>query len=359
MPIHFIVAALFLVLLGIAGSNLIVLARGRRLAAAAAAPSEGLPSVSVLVPARNEAQNLGRLLPSLLEQRYPAFEVVVVDDASEDETWAVLEAHRDPRLRPVRGEGPPPGWVGKVHALHQAVGHARNDLLLFLDADTELRDSDALGRLVARHRALPEPAVLTGFPALQGGGLLLVSMIPFSLLTGLPLALVPRHPSPKLSALNGQCWMITRALYDAYTPHARHADEVLEDVQIGRYLKSRGVTPYLLDLKDDLVVRMYPNLAAAWVGFRKNASLLLGGRPAAFAALLGGFVGLYVVAPLLTPVGLAGAYVLKGLSDRFARMPLWVTLLAPLSMLLSIVLALDSARVHATGRATWKGRVVA
>lgn len=358
MSLHLIVAAVFVVLLGIAGSNLVVLARGRRLGTPGSVPPERFPSVSILIPARNEAENLTRLLPSLLGQRYPTFEVIVVDDASEDETWAVLQAHRDPRLRPVRGAGPPPGWVGKVHALHQAVGHARHELLLFLDADTELRDPGALGRLVERHRALPEPAVLTGFPALRGGGLLLVSMIPFSLLTGLPLALVPRHPSPKLSALNGQCWMITHTLYDAHTPHARHPDEVLEDVQIGRYLKSRGVTPYLLDLKDDLVVRMYPNLAEAWVGFRKNAYLLLGGGPAAFGALLTGFVGLYVVAPWFTPAALVGLYLLKGLSDRFARMPVWVTLLAPVSMVLSIALALDSARAHATGRATWKGRVV-
>lgn len=76
------------------------------------------PFVSVLVPARNEAANLSRLLPSLLGQDYPKLELIVYDDASEDATPVILRRYSsDPRLRVLRGEGVPPGWVGKVHAL--------------------------------------------------------------------------------------------------------------------------------------------------------------------------------------------------------------------------------------------------
>src|SRR5690606_28279242 len=142
-----------------------------------------------LVPARNEEENLARLLPSLLAQDYPAYEVVVVDDASEDGTWAVLEAHADPRLRAVRGEGPPPGWLGKPHALHVAAGRATGAVFLFLDADAELADAGALRRLVERFTALGRGAVMTGMPCYRGeaGGLLLTSMVPFAVLAALPL----------------------------------------------------------------------------------------------------------------------------------------------------------------------------
>lgn len=162
----------------------------------AAAPTGPRPFVSVLIPARNEAANLRRLIPSLLDQAYDAFEVIVYDDASEDATWDVLQSFEDGRLRPVRGEGPPDGWVGKVHALFQAAKIARGDVYFFVDADAELLDKYALGRLIDRHRSLGEHGVLTGFTDLRGNGLLLVSLLPHTILTLLPWFLVDRVPSP-------------------------------------------------------------------------------------------------------------------------------------------------------------------
>src|SRR5437868_1893437 len=81
------------------------------------------PFVSIIVPARNEARNLPRLLPGLLGQRYPNYEVIVVDDQSEDATPAILAVweKREPRLKVVRGGELPrgEGWMGKPHAMHQ------------------------------------------------------------------------------------------------------------------------------------------------------------------------------------------------------------------------------------------------
>src|SRR5690606_21293785 len=112
-------------------------------------------SVSVVIPARNEAENLRRLLPSLRSQSYPSFDVIVYDDQSDDGTWEVLHEVDDPRLRVMRGDGPAPGWLGKVHALYSATRGASGELLLFLDADAELKDPDALRRLVDRFESLP------------------------------------------------------------------------------------------------------------------------------------------------------------------------------------------------------------
>ncbi len=317
-----------------------------------------LPTLSVLIPARNEAANLQRLLPSLLEQDYPDLEIIVYDDGSEDDTWGVLQAHADPRLKALQGSGPPPGWVGKVHALYQATRHATGDRYLFLDADAALTDAGALRRLAERFAALPPTSVLTGLTRLQGHGRLLVSLVPNAILTGLPWPLVRRVGLPSLGALNGQCWMIEAAHYHAHEPHEHLPNEVLEDVQIGRYLKREGLIPVLVDVQREVAIHMYAGFGAAWRGFRKNAYLILGGSPWAFVPLFIGFALTYVVAPLLSLGLLASVYGLKAVTDWRAGFPLWMALLAPLSYLLGNVLQLDSALHHWAGRVAWKGRTV-
>lgn len=324
------------------------------------APLEATLALSVLIPARNEEDNLRRLLPSLLAQDYPEVEIIVVDDASEDRTASVLAAHADPRLRVLHGDGPPPGWLGKPHACHQAAEAATGTVFLFLDADAELADPHALRRLVERFVACGPDAVLTGLPRYTGtgGGLLLTSLVPFAILTALPLPLVPRTASPALGALNGQCWMIRADAYRRHEPHRAVQAEVLEDVKIGRLLKRHGMHLHLRDLSADVRVQMYRSFSGAWRGFRKNAYLLQGGTWPRFLVLHALFWMLYVVAPFVGWPLLATTYALKGLADRAARFPLWVTVLAPLVLLCGALIQLDSALAHATGRVAWKGRRV-
>lgn len=358
--------------------NRMYLARSRR---PPPAPRAGTRAV-VLVPARNEEANLSRLLPSLLAQTGVDWHAVVLDDASDDGTWDVIEAHRarpgGERVTGVRGSGPPPGWVGKVFALHTASAHAfawlgevrPDDVFVFLDADAELTDAGALARLVGRRQAHGGPGgggALTGMPRYRdrGAAALLTSLVPFAVFSALPLPLVPRTRSAALSALNGQIWLLGADDYRRLAPHAAVAGEVLEDVKIGRYLKRSGVTLRLGDLSGEVAVEMYRSFGEAWRGFRKNAYLIGGGRPTAFAV----FFALYVVCWVLpslawTVAGVAGLaplatlWLIKALIDRWGRLPLAVTLAAPLVLALGAALQLDSALAHAHGRVAWKGRSV-
>lgn len=116
-----------------------------------AAPGAGLSSLSVVVPARNEAPRVGALVRSVLAQDHPQLTLVVVDDRSTDATRevALRAAAGDPRAQVLRVEERPAGWQGKLHALAAGVEAARGEWLLFLDADQCLSAPDVLRRLVA------------------------------------------------------------------------------------------------------------------------------------------------------------------------------------------------------------------
>lgn len=344
------------------GANVVALARRRE----RPLPTD-LPRVSVLIPARNEEANLATLLPTLFRQRGVTFEVVVVDDASEDGTWDVLQNAGDDRLIAVRGDGPPQGWVGKPHALFQASKHATGDVFVFLDADAQLVGGDALATLVGRWQDNGATGTaLTGLPRYldRGWGALLTSLVPFAVLAALPITLVPRTPSPALSALNGQIWLLGASDYARLAPHQAVKNEVLEDVMIGRFLKRSGIRLHFEDLGDAVAVRMYRSFAEAWRGFQKNAYLLAGGGPGRFAAFFSLYVVSWVVPSVLWLAG--GAFwiplvtlaVLKLVIDRAGQFPLWVSLLGPVTLALGAALQLDSARAHATGAVSWKGRTV-
>lgn len=315
------------------------------------------PGVSVLIPARNEASNLQRLIPSLLQQQYPDFDIWVYDDQSTDETWAVLNTFQDFRLNLVKGIDLPVGWVGKVHGLYQLSQKADKEIYLFLDADTHLQHEHALMDWVKHFQSLAQPAYLSAFPDLKGGGKVLISLVPFAILGALPLWLM-KLPFKSLSMLNGQFWMIRNAVYHHFEPHLHLKNAVLEDVEIGRYLKSKGVMPYLADFSDSLSVWMYEDLKGAWQGFRKNAYLIMGANPIVFLVVWIGFIGTFLLAPLYLLPLLISTYIIKGFIDRLGQFPIWISLLTPIVFCMGAVLALHSALSHWTGRVSWKGREV-
>ena len=316
------------------------------------------PKLSILIPARDEADNLRRLFSSLENQIYPDFEVIVYDDESSDDTWSLLQSDTGFRLIPIHGGPLPPGWIGKVHALAQAKEQAGGEVFLFLDADAELSDEHALERMVDAFNSLPVDTVLTGLPHLRGQGLLLVLMVPNAILLTIPWAVVRKVTVPYLSWLNGQCWMIDAELYRRHEPHLEHKDAILEDVTIGRYLASKGIRPVLVDLRDEVSVFMYRSFRSAWNGFRKNAYLLIGGNAIALAVSSVAYFLVFVAAPFFSPWLLVTIYLMKASTDRIGRFPWWVTLFAPLSYLLGLLLQLDSAMSHWLGRVHWKGRSV-
>ncbi|MGC8794797.1 MAG: glycosyltransferase family 2 protein [Bryobacteraceae bacterium] len=152
--------------------------------------------VSVLIPARNEADNLPRCLQSLLSQE-PVAEVLVYDDHSEDATAEIVRgfARRDPRVRLLEPQPLPSGWTGKTSACQMLARAASCPWLLFLDADVFVRPGAVAGALTeASRRGIN---LLCCWPGLEMQGFwekLLMPMLNFVVFTLYPAPLASRRP---------------------------------------------------------------------------------------------------------------------------------------------------------------------
>ena len=151
---HVFVAAMAGLMLLNALVNFVVFRKPRALVGHA---DQALPMVSVVVPARNEEANIEACVESLLRLNYPNFEVLVLDDNSEDTTYTRLcrLRDRDHRLRVLVGSELPTGWCGKPHACWQLAQAANGEYLLMTDADCILAPDAILMALggLAEHRA--------------------------------------------------------------------------------------------------------------------------------------------------------------------------------------------------------------
>lgn len=331
-------------------------------------PDRAPPRVSVLIPARDEAHNIGAALESVLADPNPALEVIVLDDDSSDDTAAIVTAMaaRDPRVRLLHGAALPQGWCGKNFACAQLAAAAGGEWLLFLDADVRI-ERDAIGRLAA-HAEDCGADLLSGVPrqiTRTWGEKLVVPLIHFVLLGYLPLALMRRSPNPAFAAAIGQCLIVRRATYQRVGGHDAVRGSIHDAMALARAFRSAGAVTDLADLQSLAAVRMYDSFDAVWYGFAKNAHEGMG-APGAIGIwttlLLGGHVLPFVL--LLTPV--AGPVVIaacgvsllgRGLLTLRFRQGLLTWLLHPSGILTIVAIqwyALIARLFHRP--VSWKGR---
>ncbi len=239
-----------------------------------------LPFVSVLVPARNEEAKIGRCLESLIKQDYPNFEIIVIDDRSEDKTGEIIESYakNDARIRFVKGKDAPEGWIGKCNALAHAVGYASGDWFIFTDADTyhqpnSIRDSVSY--------ALTTKSDLVSFVPLQELGSfwerLVMPVLLSSFLLGDPFHSVNDPESARAYAY-GQYIICRRSSYLALGGHQSVRDEIVEDHAIARVFKEKGYKIAVADGKLLYRVRMYTDRESLWQGWTKNLYSLIDSR---------------------------------------------------------------------------------
>ncbi len=237
----------------------------------------GQPTVSVIIPARNEDACLGACLESLVAQTGTAFEIIVVDDHSTDRTGEIAAsfAVASPGKVRVIEAGPlPDGWTGKNNAVAAGARTARGAWLLFTDADT-VHLPGSLARALAE--ALGNGADMLSYSPEQ----IAVSFWEMATLPVIFAELARQYPPRKVSdpaspiaAANGQYILIRREVYDAIGGHAAIAGEILEDVALARTLKASDRKIRFRYGADVVRTRMYRNFRQLREGWTKNLALL-------------------------------------------------------------------------------------
>ncbi|MFA9477273.1 glycosyltransferase family 2 protein [Phycisphaerales bacterium AB-hyl4] len=266
------------------------------------------PTVSVLIPARDEADSIADCLREVLANEGVEMEVLVLDDRSTDGTDEVVSeiASHDSRVRLHRAPSLPAGWCGKQHACHVLARHARNDRLMWIDADIRLTP-DAIERTVAFMDRSNAPLV-SGFPyqvCRTWAEALVVPLIHIVLLGYLPLDRMRKSTSPGFAAGCGQMFMADRNTYHQVGGHAAIRATLHDGIMLPRTFRQAGHATDIFDAQDIARCRMYDSPAAVWQGFAKNATeglatsvgiwvwsvLLFGGHvlPWLFAAIVFGF----------------------------------------------------------------------
>ncbi|NUT08448.1 MAG: glycosyltransferase [Hamadaea sp.] len=317
----------------------------------------GAPRISLLVPARDEALRLPRLLPGLLAQ--PADEILILDDGSTDGTADVVRAYADPRLRLVPGEPRPEGWIGKNWACHQLAQAATGDLLVFCDADVVLQPGalDAVRHELRRQRA----DVFSVFPRQLTGTLgerLLVPLIDETLLAFLPHRLLDR-PIRAAATANGQLLAFTRTAYAVLGGHEAVHDRIVEDVALARRARRFGLKLGLALGGELIQARMYDGYRQTVAGLGKSLRAAHLGSDAILVASAGFHLLAYAAPWLLWRRGPAWrAAAVLGLTERLlanaktGRGAYAEAALVPITPLA----ALPVYAIALRRKARWKGR---
>jgi chlorobactene glucosyltransferase len=247
-------------------------------------PPARAPTLSVLIPARNEEHNIGPCLSAVLQQDYPLLEIIVIDDASTDQTGAIVEdmqrQHRVIQL--MKNNGPPPGWAGKPYALHRGVQHARGEYLLFLDAD--VRISPDCVRRAMRYVVKYDADLTSMLPVFECvrfwekvvlpiyGEAFLHALIPFAP----PWRRLTEHRPVKPAAYGGFI-LFKRTAYEHIGGHAHEQVKrsFNEDMELAGVIEQQGRRATLLfGWPAFLRVRMYLHGRHLWEGVSKSISHL-------------------------------------------------------------------------------------
>lgn len=290
-------------------------------------PPPHAPLISVCIPARNEERNIRACVEAMVNQDYPNFEVIVLDDRSSDSTPEILRRltlesdsslalrvlsrqtrEQAPVLQIISGSDLPKGWAGKPHALFQASAAARGAQgawLCFVDADTFVMP-EALSSCYAK--AMETNVDMFTILTFQVTGSFWERVVMPLVMTALSVGFSPRKVNDqtrKDAIANGQFIMIKRSTYDAIGGHERVKDQIVEDKAIAELVKWNGFRLIVADGSKVAKTRMYTSLPEMWEGWTKNIYLGLRDRP--FLLILGAFLAL-VAAFFLPAWPLLGVY---------------------------------------------------
>jgi chlorobactene glucosyltransferase len=248
--------------------------------------SNNLPLVSVIVPARNEQDNIQRCLLSLLAQNYPSFEVIVVNDSSTDYTLEIVRKIKISRIKLREGDKSldtdrlkiitvtekPEKWTGKTWASEQGYSHSTGNILLFTDADTYYMRKDTIYEAVS-YMQDQELDVLTGIGFIELRDFWSKVTMPlwnlFSILLGLNTGAM-NDPKSKVAYLVGSFFLIRRQVLEEIGTFRSVKNAIQEDVELGLLLKSTGYSMKIVRIDNGVSGLWSRDLQTLWYGIKRT-----------------------------------------------------------------------------------------
>jgi hypothetical protein len=234
--------------------------------------NDSAPFVSAIFAARDEAEKLPAAIETLFEQDYPSFEIIAVNDRSQDGTSKLLHelecAHSN--LKVIDIAALPAGWLGKPHALVTGYEQSRGEWLVFTDADVHFA-SDVLRRAVALAQARQWDH-LTLFTAIEMRGFWETTAITYFGL-GFVFGNEPWQAANPRSGRYvgiGAFQLVRRAAYEACGGHRRLRMEVIEDMKLGKLIKQAGFRSGVAVAQDLVRVRWHSGVREVIRGVTKN-----------------------------------------------------------------------------------------
>ena len=333
------------------------------------------PRFSVLVPARNEEQNIGNCVRGLLAQDYPDFQVIILDDNSTDRTWEILQqfANNDGRLKLLKGTPLPEDWLGKHWACHQLAEASDGEYLLFADADTV--HEPGMLKQSASAMVTEKADLISALPfqsVVSWSEKLTIPAFYMGLLCGVPLELTKLTRNPLLFAALGQFMIFSRKAYQATGGYAAVKQNIVDDIAIGRRVHAMGMRYRLIDGCGGVSCRMYRGLEQTWKGLTKSTFATFNFDPVLLLLMYLLVIMVLVEPPVLLLISLFSpiqqltviitvlavllSLLLFAVCYRRFRFPLYLVFVYPASAVFMTVIAFASMVLTLQGKALWKGR---
>jgi glycosyltransferase involved in cell wall biosynthesis len=368
-PIVVLAVPILLFWLGAAAIVLRGNRRMTRLASVSTIEPPVWPTVSIVFAARNEATTVSAAVPTMLALDYPNFELIAVDDRSDDGTGEILDqlAVSNPRLQVDHVRELPPGWIGKNHALHHGARRATGKWMLFTDADIHFAP-DALRRAVAYAEA-HELDLLAAVPQLHERGPLLgacVNAFSFAYTIGIQPWRIPDSHSDAHGSV-GAFGLVRAAKYRELGGHEAIRLRPDDDIKLGKLFKLHGGRCELVHGAGALSVSWYHSAQQMISGLTKNAYACADYRwwiPFTGAAVVAALFLWPLAAVTLTTGtarwlyggGVAIMLVLGCDQTRFTGGRWWHGILLPIGMaIFSYALLRSMVVTHWQGGVVWRG----
>lgn len=253
--------------------RMIYIARRIRIFEKEAPPElEKWPKLSIIIPACNEAETIKPAVNTLLEQDYPDFEIVLINDRSTDGTGAIIDeiADKDPRVKAVHIEKLPDGWIGKVNALNTGTKLAVGDWMLFTDADVHLRQGTLRKALALAEADKADHLALLPKPTANSFWLDVVIHAFGAIFLQVTGAVDVGRPGSKSFVGTGAFNLVRRAAFDRTEGFSWLRMEPVDDVGLGLMLAISGAKSSYAIATRDISIIWYPSIKAMFKGVEKN-----------------------------------------------------------------------------------------